>query len=109
MSYQLFIDDERQPTDVTWVTIPTGRWVIARSFWDVKRIITDLGIPEVVSFDHDLADAKTGLDCARYIYEYCLYNDLEPPKSYTVHSMNPVGAENITRFIICILREFNKD
>lgn len=37
---------------------------------------------------------KTGYECAKWLVSYCIDNKLKLP-SYYVHSMNPVGAENI--------------
>ena len=41
---------------------------------------------------------KTGYDCAKWLVEYCLDNDLSLPK-YQVHSMNPVGKKNILDYL----------
>lgn len=56
--------------------------------------ITANGIPDFISFDHDLGPGKTGHDCAKFLVEYCLDNTINTI-SYTVHSQNPVGKENI--------------
>ena len=37
---------------------------------------------------------KTGNDCAKWLSEYCVKN-VVPLPDYYVHSMNPVGKENI--------------
>lgn len=82
-------------------------------------------LPDYISFDHDLADEhytppkywddyqasknyqqekeknyqeKTGLDCAKWIVEYCLYNKTSLPK-YFSHSANPVGRDNILNLL----------
>ncbi|MDQ0066004.1 cyclic-phosphate processing receiver domain-containing protein [Chryseobacterium lathyri] len=64
------------------------------------------GLPEMISFDRDLADIhylkpdsdeyaeKTGYECAKWLIEYCMDHYLDLPKFYC-HSMNPVGKENI--------------
>ena len=82
--------------------------------WIEKR-----GLPNYISFDHDLADEhyvpshlwddyekskefqnkqnykeKTGLDCAKWLVEYCIDYNKELP-FFNVHSANPVGADNI--------------
>ena len=108
MSYQLFLDDVRVPSSVKWVEIPLGPWEIVRSYNAFVNIITKRGLPTFISFDHDLAECdqnvhgkpyseykeKTGFHCAQWLVEYCLNNKLSCP-DFTVHSMNPVGAENI--------------
>ena len=37
---------------------------------------------------------KTGYDCAKWLCDYCVENKLPLPE-YFIHSMNPVGRENI--------------
>ncbi len=123
MSYNLFLDDVRQPG--ACVQYMYGRignqskiyerleWIIAKDYDHFTDIITNLGLPEKVSFDHDLAaihyDAKTwsesfqykektGYDCAKFLCDFCIENDQELPEIF-VHSMNPVGTENIKKLI----------
>lgn len=88
-------------------------WEVVKSYEEFVKIIEKKGIPEIVSFDHDLADEhyiggdldiidrtefteKTGYDCAVWLKQYCLENDKELPEIF-IHSMNPVGTENIKR------------
>jgi hypothetical protein len=116
---KLFLDDERDPYKVTWVELPPGPWVIVRSYAEFVAHIKKHGVPAFVSFDHDLADEhyrksmynpdrhysqyytdgtfkeKTGRCCAQWLVERCLDTG-EPIPPYTVHSMNPIGVENIT-------------
>lgn len=61
------------------------------------------GLPDFISFDHDLGLGKTGYDCAKFMVEYCLDNNIIKI-NYTVHSQNPVGKENIEG----LLNNFNK-
>ncbi len=100
--YKLFLDDERKPSQVKWVPMPLGPWVIVRDYATFVDYITKNGIPAFVSFDHDLADGtfkeKTGFHCAQWLVEYCLDKDLPFPE-YQVHSMNPIGKENIRQYI----------
>ena len=37
---------------------------------------------------------KTGYECAKWLIDYCIENNLECPM-YVCHSMNPVGRDNI--------------
>lgn len=41
---------------------------------------------------------KTGYDCAKWLVNFCYDNDIVFPE-YMIHSMNPVGAERIKRYI----------
>ena len=56
------------------------------------------GLPDFISFDHDLGEDLSGYDCAKYLVEYCLTHQLPLP-NYKVHSQNPVGKENIERLL----------
>ena len=38
---------------------------------------------------------KTGYDCAKWLINYCMDNQLELPETILIHSMNPVGSLNI--------------
>lgn len=63
------------------------------------------GIPEFISFDHDLADfdengkERTGYDVAKFLIEYMMDNNIQVRFEYVVHSANPVGSENIKSII----------
>jgi len=60
------------------------------------EFITQNGLPDFISFDHDLGEGKTGYDCAKWLVEYCLDNQLLF-SDFSVHSQNPVGKENIEK------------
>ena len=115
----LYLDDVRTPT----TTIPGYEpWNVVRNYDEFVSWITQHGIPDLISFDHDLAEEhiedyysqlavngfqyptyeaykeKTGLDCARWLGEY-VQNNNAVLKSVCVHSHNPVGASNIQGYI----------
>ena len=46
-----------------------------------------------ISFDHDLGEKKTGYDVAKYIVKHQI------PCTFSIHSMNPVGVENIRQLM----------
>lgn len=120
MSYHLFLDDDRKPSDVTWVELPLHDWVIVRNYDQFLKTITERGIPTTVTFDHDLAHEhyseyhaahdpksptrgvfrydrckeKTGYDCAKWLAELCVQKNIPIPLYY-IHTKNPVGAMNI--------------
>ena len=56
------------------------------------------GLPDFISFDHDLGEDLSGYDCAKYLVAYCLEH-LRSLPDYQVHSQNPVGRENIERLL----------
>ena len=61
------------------------------------------GVPEFISFDHDLGEGKTGFDCAKFLVEFCMDNGVSDI-NFQVHSQNPVGKENIEK----LLDNFNR-
>lgn len=109
MSYNLFIDDERIPTDVTW-GVPefyqVYPWIIANTYQDFVHYLLYKGCPQVISFDHDLGkDEPTGYDIAKALINHDQdYHTLPKDFKFFVHSKNPVGAENITKLLNNYLR-----
>jgi hypothetical protein len=127
-NYNLFLDDIRNPADTGY----TGKigfyvntsWVIVRNYDQfckeiASRFEADESLPDLVSFDHDLADEhyhpsmgnvyeyntisknfkeKTGMDCAKWLVDYCLDNGFDLPTCW-VHSANPVGKRNIQSYL----------
>ena len=117
----LFLDDERFPRRTALNGLvdfdiemyqDESKWDIVRDYNEFVKWITENGLPDYVSFDHDLADIQydgkgkmsfsykehTGMDCAKWLVEYCADNELKLPK-YQVHSANPVGRENIEAYL----------
>ena len=122
--YNLFLDDMRSPRDAFFYTGDVRfnllDWIIVRTYDEFVKQVNRIGLPDLVSFDHDIADfhycksfknisdynsvtEKTGYHCAKWLVDYCIDNDLKLPK-YIVHSMNPIGSENI----ISLLNNFKK-
>lgn len=90
MSYALYLDDVRKPK--------TDRdWVVVNSFAEFCDAITELGLPDHVSFDHDLGDDEpSGYDCVKWLVRYLLDNQIQTGAfTYNAHSANPVGRDNI--------------
>ncbi len=115
----LFLDDERMPRDVTWMLIGgfdcwAADWQIVRSLNEAVAWVKANGFPDVISFDHDLgmahyegnySDGTTGLDFAKWLIEYDMDTHTMPENfTFTVHSMNPIGAENIRLLLEGYLR-----
>lgn len=120
MEYKkLYLDDIRTPK--------TEGWEILRSYDDFVSWIEKNGLPDEISFDHDLArehtlyffdngghenppnpldtnfKEKTGYDAAKWLCDYCWTNGIPLPK-WNVHSANPVGSANIS----AVLKSFEK-
>jgi hypothetical protein len=116
-NYNLFLDDVRLPNHVTWVDLPANQhYSLVRNYQEFVDLITLRGIPKFVTYDHDLADKhyghglknddipydqyaeKTGYDCAKWLVDYCMKKGVKHPP-YVVHSMNPVGKQNIISYV----------
>lgn len=127
----LWLDDQRNPFlneegKVPKVAIERRYeivWVL--NYSQFTKYINENGIPDMVSFDHDLVEEhytpeyfwdnfeesvkfqnwryktykeKTGLDCARWLVERCKFTDRDLP-IVNVHSANPVGKMFIEDFL----------
>ena len=120
--YNLFLDDYRIPTHVTWVKIPDYQhYTVVRNYKQFVDLIELRGLPQFICYDHDLADdhynqshvrsdinydkyeEKTGYHCAQWLINYCIDKKIKHPP-YIVHSLNPVGKDNI----ISLIESYNK-
>lgn len=127
---KLFLDDVRQVRDACYYVVNPKiyweeDWDIVRNYKEFVEYIEKNGLPDLISFDHDLADEhyedlfsdpnwsksnddielkygeyreKTGLDCAKWLVNFCFLNRLPIPE-FMVHSANPVGAKNIKSYL----------
>ena len=92
---KLYLDDLRTPVDESFV--------IVRSFDEAVRFVQTNGIPEFISFDHDLGIDRHGVllpngyDFAKWLVNSDIDGTIKLPEnfSFKVHSQNPVGAKNI--------------
>lgn len=105
----IFLDDERNPEDVTWISYPAEiQWNVVRNFSDFVHAVDSLVMtshPVMISFDHDLGDVPfSGMTCMKHLVqsiEHCMLVDgvdLSPDITIRVHSQNPIGAKNIQAF-----------
>lgn len=126
----LWLDDLRNPFLDIEGKVPKEEGIIewVLNYEQFTQWINKFGLPDIISFDHDLADEhytpkeywddyqlskeyqemqnyieKTGMDCAKWLVDYCIDNNKNLPIFY-VHSANPPGADNIKG----ILNNFNK-
>ncbi len=123
---RLFLDDWRIPRDCatymwqrTDCRIYHEEWDIVRSYGQFVEWIEKNGVPDLVTFDYDLADVEelkeelpieewfnldenrvyTGLDCVEFLLDFCNKNDFKFPE-YVIHSVNPAGCEEMKRILI---------
>jgi hypothetical protein len=119
----LWLDDLRNPFLDIEGRVPKEKGVIhwVLNYRQFVDWIIKYGLPDIISFDHDLAEEHytpeyfwddydeskkyqewrgntykehTGEVCAKWLVDYCDGNNLDLPKCY-VHSANPVGADFI--------------
>lgn len=95
MSYNLFLDDWRNPTDCRnyegdGSKYDSEDWVVVRNYDEFYKAIKDLGLPKFISFDYDLGpnEQSDGLECAEFLKFYCDDANKPVPK-YRVHSAWP--------------------
>mgnify|MGYP003645528118 CR=1 FL=1 len=129
MENLLWLDDLRNPYLDEEKKLPKTKrnwninWVL--NYEQFVKWIELFGLPNAISFDHDLAEEhytpeyfwndyeeskkfqdwksktyqeKTGMDCAKWLVHYCLNNNKVLPKIF-IHSANPVGADNIKKVL----------
>ena len=82
-----FYNDLREKYDLEFI------WV--KNFEEFTEYIVRNGLPDFVSFDHDLGKGlKKGAECAVWLKKYCLDRSLPLPNFYA-HSANPNGRREI--------------
>jgi hypothetical protein len=117
---KLFLDDNRQPYDVFLKTIDPDyennqEWTIVSNFYEFVNFIVKFGLPNLISFDHDLSqehylnknqenidyssfEIPTGYHAAKWLLDYCRKNNKKLPK-IKVHSQNEEGKQNIINLL----------
>ena len=81
---KLWVDDVRDA--------PAG-WICARNYHEATGWIST-GKVDTISLDHDLGEACTGYDIAKFIVDTRLW-----PKVIYFHTMNPVGRQNMEQLL----------
>ena len=86
---KIWLDDIRNPDDfgrkdMIWITKP-------------EKVIELIGLFDEISFDHDLGSELTGYDVAKAIEKYAWDGQLQQLPKWSIHSANPIGAENIQK------------
>lgn len=79
----------------------TNDWKVARSSAEAKDIVVEFGIPNEIAFDHDLGGDDTSIVFINWLINKMLDDDLKLPEGFkfSIHSMNPIGVENIKSLI----------
>ena len=92
---KLYLDDIREPDDADCIVV--------RSFDEATNFVLERGVPEFISFDHDLGCSDdgqinhSGYDFARWLVESVISGLITISDDFTfaIHSQNPVGSKNI--------------
>ena len=117
----VWVDDTRDPFSNMWNPVATNKKYISgdavivwlKSYDDFTSWLDTAledkcsRFPSLFCFDHDLGEEKNGLDCVKYLVEFCLDNNIELP-TCICHSSNPVGRENIISYIDSYRKTLNK-
>ena len=122
MKYNLFLDDIRIPNDILYYKInpfyKKRKWVIVKSYDEFVNYINKYGLPNLISYDHDLADIqyvanydeyieKTRYDALKWVCNYCLDNKLKIP-IMVFHTANIIGEKNMKTYYNNF-KKFNPD
>lgn len=118
----IFLDDERDPIDVTWIAYPNtiSQWIVVRTYEQFIALVPPLLTDEadatlLFSFDHDLQDYKssgdgterTGYDCIKFLVNFCLDTTMCMPLC-AFHTKNVIGKVNMEQYYINAKQEINK-
>lgn len=100
VKWNLFIDDERFPADSD-----VKKYVVCRNVEECILKIEEQGsFPEYISFDHDLGEnQKTGYDLCKILVDMDMdkcYGGFPVGFGFYVHSQNPIGKENIEKYLL---------
>lgn len=89
---KVFLDDVRNPESIYEYT---DGWITVRTVEEAKTLLLTKQVVSM-SLDHDLGENQpTGYDLTKWMAE----NDCWPKSYVWVHSMNPVGAQNMYAMI----------
>lgn len=98
----LWLDDIREPydfeDDVVWV----------KNYEQFVDAIQSTPFPDLICFDNDLGEEKEGYDCAKYLVDYCMDNNIKLPKWY-IQSANAVARKNINSLLSNFKNAQNRD
>lgn len=100
---KMFIDDERFPV--------FEEFIICRTSEEAIKFIMENGIPEEISFDHDLGSDDTSMVVIKWMEEALIDGKIQFPDNfqYFVHSQNPVGVQNIRNRMDNLIKHFKKE
>ena len=98
----LYIDDIRTP--------PSDKvWKVARTSAEAFDFICTNGIPDFISFDHDLGGEDTSMVFVKKMAQKIMDKECFLPKnfSYAIHSANTEGSKNIKSYMDMIIKHLS--
>lgn len=105
----LWLDDLRNPFTQEWLSLYAPNFVDnkeevvwVKNYDEFVEWIESNGLPYQICFDNDLGEEMEGKDCAKYLVEYCLDNDVELPL-YSIQSANTVAKKFIKNLLLNFL------
>lgn len=115
--FGIFVDDERDPIDVFWVSYYDNiQWKIIRTPDDFDYYINTCVIPNslqnmVFSFDHDIQSFTDGTEVTGFnLLQKLCYQILDYDLGLPVviaHTKNPVGKTNIESYWLNFVKFYN--
>lgn len=119
MKTLLFLDDYRNPLGFidddydkgTWLTFsPIEQpfntvWV--KNYREFTEWINKNGLPDAICFDNSLGEELTGYDCAKWLVDYCLDNNIKELPLYASQSSEP-HSRSLIIGLLDNFKEFNK-
>lgn len=120
MKKLLWLDDMRNPYNANnqnkslWIKTYAPEYYDKNLVYWVKNYdefvnwIQVNGLPDMICFDHDLGEGESGYDCAKWLVDYCIDNDLKLP-DWNIQSSNPVGKLNIDGIFKSFIKHYEKD
>ena len=129
MKTLLYLDDLHSPEEkISFVIKHYDNIVWVKSYGKFCEWILQNGLPDSISFDHDLHESHyapaehwvgtyrlwrdknrtvfpTGKDCAKFLVNYCKDKGCQLP-IWGIHSMNPIGSMEITIELMTYAEDF---
>jgi hypothetical protein len=104
--YNLFLDDIRELSYLSNVISPldSSDWIVCRNSFEALSCVINNGIPNFISFDHDLGGEDTAMV---FVKKWVEEIEKKFPAFY-IHSSNPIGKENLRSFIFSYNRSFEE-
>lgn len=104
--FMIFLDDERNPEDVTWMDYSeVDDFIVVRNSAQFKDVThRHLHKKLLISLDHDIQDFNkdtevTGYDCLKWLVNVCYLNKIDIDNvTVKFHTQNPVGKKNMETY-----------